>query len=123
MTEIERKALALVNEVLADWGLMKNAVEIPKNTDAFACALVRAIEHYENYKQRVSDAVEAFMPGTKDQTAYLNYGAHFARFIIPKPVDPLLGVVEEAIAGTSEKSAEQLREALAARGFEIREKG
>lgn len=46
----------------------------------------------------------------------------FARYIAKHeepPVDPLLGVVEEAIAGTAEKGALQLREALAKRGFKI----
>lgn len=39
--------------------------------------------------------------------------------ILPDEPDPLLGVVEEAIAGTAEKGAAQLREVLAKRGLKI----
>jgi hypothetical protein len=55
---IEAKALALVNEVLAEWGVRKKAVEVPKNGDAFSRALLRAIEQHEAFRQEVSDIVQ-----------------------------------------------------------------
>lgn len=85
MTDIEQKALALVNEVLAEWGVLKNAVEVPKNSDAFARALLRAIEKHEAFRQEVSDAAEHLcrfygVPIVTDK---------LERFIIAKP-DPLV---------------------------------
>jgi hypothetical protein len=125
MTETEKKALALVNEVLAEWGVLKNAVEVPKNSDAFACALLRAIEQHEAYKQEVSDAVEEIAKawGTADPA-----WGYLRRFIIPKP-DPLVEVIADykRTKGTGEYAtnkdmAAALRAALDARGLEIREK-
>lgn len=120
MTNIEQKALELVNEVLAEWGVMKNAIEIPKNSDAFARALLRAIERHEAFRQEVSDAVVAFMmdkPGLS--------GAGITRFIITKP-DPLVEVLKDADdmvrAPDAPSYPEAIRAALAKRGLEIREK-
>ena len=127
MTETERKALALVNEIAREIG------EPPEGEyllgDLYSEALRRLVEQHEAFRQEVSDAVEAFMPGTKHQEAYLNYAQHFARFIIAKP-DPL----EEVIAdykrtkgggeyATNKDMAAALRAALAARGLKIVEVG
>ena len=88
MTEIERKALALVNEVLAEWGVLKNAVEVPKNSDAFARALLRAIEQHEAFRQEVSDAVGSYIHDPQSITGPAAM-QHLRRFIIAKP-DPLV---------------------------------
>ena len=94
MDSIEQKALALVNEVLAEWGVLKNAVEVPKNSDAFARALLRAIEQHEAFRQEVSDAVEYL------KALYPTMPTSYDRFIIAKP-DPLVEVLEEA-SGTND---------------------
>ena len=114
MTEIEQKALALVNEVLVEWGVMKNAVEVPKNSDAFARALLRAIEKHEAFKREVSDAVESYFRGVCAPHDIL------ARFILPKP-DPLVEALGELADRNveAEQAAETLREALAKRGLKI----
>ena len=88
MTETERKALALVNEVKAEYPLI--ASEVASNL-----ALCRAIEQHEAFRQEVSGAVEA---------AKRVYGGHrkafdqLDRFILPKPKpDPLVEALEAAL--------------------------
>ena len=140
MTEIEKKALALVNEVLAEWGVLKNAVEVPKNSDAFARALLRAIEQHEAdkaahaatvegilkaheaYKREVSDAVE-HCRACSDPEAWTRIKFELDRFIIPKP-DPLVEALNALPNVCCEDEfdaddAAKLREALAKRGFKI----
>lgn len=113
----EDKALALVNEVLAEWGVLKKAVEVPKNSDAFARALLRAIEHHEAFRQEVSDAVE--QANTKDWDAH----PILWRFIIPAPKpDPLVEALDSLGLRKADEWAGDIRKALAARGLEIREK-
>jgi hypothetical protein len=116
---IEAKALALANEVLAEWGVLKKAVEVPKNSNAFSRALLRAIEQHEAFKQEVSDAVE-YALATPD-------AVDLRRFIIPKPKpDPLvdaLAQVDFVPWKELSKHADDFRAALEARGLEIREKG
>jgi hypothetical protein len=116
---IEAKALALANEVLAEWGVLKKAVEVPKNSNAFSRALLRAIEQHEAFKQEVSDAVE-YALATPD-------AVDLRRFIIPKPKpDPLVEAMKKMGWYLSESfltDAEKFRDALDARGWEIREKG
>ena len=112
MTEIERKALELVNEVAQDVRYEPDDFE-EERRDVFK-ALCRAIEQHEAFRQEVSDAVVAFMmdkPGLS--------GAGITRFIITKP-DPLVEVLSEA--GYTYLEADSLRAALAKRGLEIREK-
>jgi hypothetical protein len=110
---IEAKALALANEVLAEWGVLKKAVEVPKNSNAFSRALLRAIEQHEAFKQEVSDAVE-YALATPD-------AVDLRRFIIPKPKpDPLVEVMRDLY--WVDEYADDLRAALDARGLEIREK-
>ena len=122
MTEIAKKALALVNEVSAEgnlaayWGLPDN--EITK-------ALCRAIEQHEAYKQDVSDAVELSIDRSgHDGLRAGHINEYLGHFIIPKPtVDPLVEVIGECDDGTyGETKAEyaaKLREALAKRGLKI----
>lgn len=116
MTEIERKALALVNEAcksdFKDLGLTyrNNILD----------ALLLAIEQHEAFRQEVSDAVEYHWPLGKAPP-------YFARFIITKP-DPLVEILEDIRSGnlgyageTCAQAAINLRAALAARGLEITE--
>jgi hypothetical protein len=118
MTDIEAKALALVNEVLAervDWQMTGSRAD-----NASIEALCRSIEQHEAFKQEVSDAA------TKTVTFLEWCGCgpdHDARkriapFIIP---DPLVEAWIEATGNTV--GMEPLNAALEARGLEIREKG
>ena len=124
MTEIEKKALALVNEVERDFGDNSPTIRIIRE-DLMDEALCRAIEQHEAYKQDVSDAVEdtKFMVETHcDTEALALVSNRLNRFIIAKP-DPLVEVIEECDDGTyGETKAEyaaKLREALAKRGLKI----
>jgi hypothetical protein len=116
MTDIEAKALALVNEIRREY---PNAADYT----ASHIALCRAIEQHEAFKQEVSDTVHAFVyeSGTTDFWEKLN------SFIIHKPKpkpDPLLDIVEW-LGGEwePEEYVKEIRAALDARGLEIREKG
>jgi hypothetical protein len=118
MTEIEAKALALVNEICLEKGVIPYA-KLP-NIEASE-ALCRAIEQHEAFKQEVSDAVESYLnPNNRIYSHSLN------RFIITKPKpkpDPLVEVCKEWWnMDIRENDAETLRELLEARGLEIREK-
>ena len=122
MTDIEEKALVLANEVLAEWGVLKKAVEVPKNSDAFSRALLRAIEQHEAFKQEVSEVMMYI------KAVYPALPRNFNRFIIPKPKrDPLVAAVYEVdngpVWGSPEDYCNKIRAALEARGLEIREKG
>ena len=94
MTDIEKKALGLVNEVNVERGYAPYS-SFRRDFDHTCEALCRAIEQHEAFRQKVSDAVEQAQ--TKDWDVH----PILWRFLIPKPKpDP-----------------------LEARGFEIREKG
>lgn len=120
MTDIEQKALALVNEVQADWNYKLGSLAFNRDRDAFCEALCRAIEQHEAFRQEVSDAVVSYFQPYDSPIG-------FQRFIIPKPKpDPLVEVLDALRDGradpTTESYAKFLRAALEARGFEIREK-
>lgn len=87
------------------------------NYDAALAALCRAIEQHEAFRQEVSDAVMQAFPNTGLMPDCLG------KLIIPKPKpDPLVDVVKEVTWYDNEITAKELRAALEARGFEIREK-
>ena len=118
MTDIEKKALALVNEVAQDVRYEPDDFE-EERRDVFK-ALCRAIEQHEAYKREVSDAVTGF-----DEYGTEAAWERLSRFIIPKP-DPLVEVLQE-ISGEGgydnfDHYAYRLRSALEARDLEIREK-
>lgn len=122
MSDIEQKALALVREVLAERNLSdKRAVR--REVSPYTEALCRAIEQceatkqeFDNFRQKVSDAAQEY-----EEAGYCMGWEGFERFIIPKPKpDPLV----EAMVGVGLMPlAADLRAALDALGFEIREKG
>jgi hypothetical protein len=119
MTDIEEKALALLNEVAKQRGVILNVYfdrEITTHE-----ALCRAIEQHEAFKQEVSDALV-------DSWYHNASGEPLERFIIPKPKpDPLVEVLREVDTGSGWDDETdydgQIHKALEARGFEIREKG
>ena len=88
VTEIERKALALLNEVRAECGLPP--YDIVERKLFFDEALCRAIEQHEAFRQEVSDAVEQHKAVMYLEETTLD------RFIIAKP-DPLVEAWEEVV--------------------------
>jgi hypothetical protein len=118
MTEIERKALELVNEVRAEYGYTTPITFGWFSANSFEhMAFLRAIEQHEAFRQEVSDAVEHF------KRCYPGYqhASLFDRFIITKH-DPLVEAMAECGVDPFESWADQFRAALAKRGLEIREK-
>ena len=121
MTEIEKKALALVSEVL---GVRLSLFE--RSDSHIHEALCRAIEQHEAFRQKVSDALVEYF-GPKDLDVILA-GHLLERFIIPKPpVDPLVEVLDQLNVGNgwddTEDYARRVYEALAKRGLKIVETG
>ena len=107
----EDKALAMVREEDGKGYL---------NYDAAIAALCRAIEQHEAFRQEVSDAAQEY-----EEAGYCMGWEGFERFIIPKP-DPLVKALTE-INGEGgfdnfDHYAHNLRAALGALGFEIKEK-
>lgn len=124
MAEIEQKALALVNEVLGEWGKDVRYSSLGRLGNSTSEALFRAIEAHEAFKQEVSDAVKIANDRVKSlagNTAFIVN--HMQCFIIPAPKpDPLVEAMADCGVDRFESWADQLRAALDARGFEIREK-
>lgn len=120
MTEIERKALALVNEVLAERNLpLYDKEDIAANTYV-AAVVCRAIEQHEAFRQEVSDAVEALLADTVwSDTERRMIAPYVSRFISKPPVDPLVEALKELDWCAPEKASDLLRQALAARGLKI----
>ena len=130
MTEIEKKALALVNEVERDFGDNSPTIRIIRE-DLMAEALCRAIEQHEAdkaahaatvegilnsheaFRQKVSEALRGYFYGT--------YPSVFEGFILPKPADPLVEALGELADRNMhvEQAAETLRNALAKCGLKI----
>ena len=124
MTEIEQKALVLLNKVQDEQGYVQGSRLYRRDRNVFSEALCRAIEAHEAFKQEVSDKVEKVIEGC----AVTSWGAAMLDPLIipaPKP-DPLVEAIEKCAAQmhlTSEDAANALRAALDAAGFEIRERG
>lgn len=97
MTDIEKKALALVNEVCAEWEVV---LATDDDMDGLACfaALTRAIEQHEAYKREVSDAVEALKKVWGGGWHQCSEAQMCDRFIIPK-TDPLVEAWQMAFPG------------------------
>jgi len=113
MTDIEQKALALVNEV-ANIGCYALCDAQPINLIE---ALCRAIEQHEAFRQEVSDIVHHYVYacGGPDDWEKLN------SLIIPKPKpDPLVAALEGVTFDHyPPNDAKTIRAALEARGLKI----
>lgn len=129
MTEIEKRALALLNEVLRERGCSEQT-HTERGTSATAEALCRAIERHDAFRQRASDAIERWDNAGSDLSYEegLALRDSLARFIIAKP-DPLVEVFRDAFSGTAigeiggyHQIERNFRAALAARNLEIVEK-
>ena len=122
MNEIEKKALALLNEcagteVHGGWGTFD------PNLTPCTRALCRAIEQHEAFKQEVSDAVELSIDRSgHDGLRAGHINEYLGRFIISKPtVDPLVeALIKGGLVnlGAAEMAAD-IREALAKRDLKI----
>ncbi len=126
MTDIEQKALALVNAVEKNMGLFKSKALSPDNPAEVA--LCRAIEQHEAFRQEVSDALMANTRETPSHVFGLEKWVDLQRFIIPAPKpDPLVEVLR-SVGGDDRDYCDydiyvkEIRAALEARGLEIREK-
>lgn len=113
MTEIEKKALALVNEVYRDNGEPERDWA-GRHACAMHEALCRAIGRHEKFRQEVSDEIVRL--GCWPDTVNLQ------RFIIAKH-DPLVEILTE-ISGEGgfdnyDHYAYRIRSALEARGLKI----
>ena len=112
MTEIEQKAMALLNE--CGWG----GAHLKRAWNPRYEALCRAIEQHEAFKRDVSDAIQSCMLGPVAEE-------RLSPFILPKPVDPLVEAWLDAFPGNhredSVEECEKIRAALAKRGLEVRE--
>jgi hypothetical protein len=114
MTDIEAKALALVNETRREY---PNASDYSVSR----IALCRAIEQHEAFKQKVSDTLQEYIECFSPPSWH-----RIDQFIIPKPKpDPLVEVCKGIGFGHTDigDMAENLSIALEACGLEIREKG
>ena len=119
MTDIEKKALALVNEVEREEGENELTRRIMRGL-IMDEALCRAIEQHEAFRQEVSDAVFAFLNAGFRSPTYNATKHELKNFIIPAPKpDPLVEAMTEL---GLVPCADNLRAALDARGLEIGEK-
>lgn len=121
MTETEKKALALVNEVAKHYRANIGEADFDEVERAF----YRAIEQHEAFKREVSDAVEALKKVWGGGWHQCSEAQMCDRFIIPKP-DPLVEAVDELWTQDRDKAkymADQLHKYLAARGLEVRKIG
>ena len=120
MTDIEQKALALVQEVQGfECGVSIYHVH---NAKLLRQALCRAIEQHEAFRQEVSDAVERW---TIEYLLGNSLRKDMAQFIIPKPVDQLAKVLKKLDLSDEKEArhyAEWVRNELDELGYEIREK-
>jgi hypothetical protein len=121
MTEIEAKALALLDEMAAKHNRFPTTYTRLERGYTAHEALYRSVEQHEAFKQEVSDVM------TYIKALYPTLPRNFDRFIIPKPKpDPLVEVFAAAFEGCHiediQDDCAKLRAALEARGLEIREK-
>ena len=117
MTEIE-KAKALWR-LCANMQLALSGSDRVQIANSFKAMIEKAeqAEGFEVFKREVSDAVEASMLSVEAEH-------RLRRFILPKPVDPLVEVAEElreTYCATGADWAKATRAALAKRGLEVRE--
>ena len=115
MTDIEQKALALLNEVRDERGFRLN-VEMQRE-DMAQEALCRAIQQHEAFRQEVRDAV---VKATHTMAAgkLVEASGILAAFIIAKP-DPLVEVLRDMGYSKNADVADDFRAAIEKRGGKI----
>ena len=122
MTEAEKLALAMVNEIGREPMWKVSLSQVSRNSDIVTEALCRAIEQHEVFKRQVSE----FAFGVKSYMAAVRAMAwqdDCSRFIIPKTVDPLLTALNAAFSDErdpfDQQEVSELRQALKACGLQI----
>ena len=124
MPTIEERALALVNEVEGCEKWFWTTRSTP-SVEALCWAIEAhdaTLAEFEAFKRKVSDAVEWFW--NYCHTTNTPFPADLDRFILPKPVDPLVEAIREAsVSDADSGDAERLRAALAKRGLKLMEVG
>ena len=114
MTNIERKALELVNEIHIERNDYAFNGPFDRKKYCYDEALCRAIEQHEAFRQEVSDALLEFYGG------YFNsLGEPLNRFIIRPKLDPLVKAFADLGWYNAPTDADDLRAALAKRGGRI----
>ncbi len=133
MTEIEQKALVLLNKVQDEQGYVQGSRLYRRDRNVFSEALCRAIEQREaikqelsDFRQEVSDVVYRALTSIAKGCA-ADAAGDLSRFVIPKPKpDPLVDVLLDMDLSSDleegQHDAKWLRIKLDALGFEIREK-
>lgn len=124
--DIEREALALLNDARpATHGISPSVAHASKWYSVAWPMLLAAVTklHAERaahkaFRQDVSERIEACSRAWPGHWSYFSH--ELDRFILHKP-DPLKDVCEELGLGHSATAADELREALAARGLQITE--
>lgn len=122
MTEIERRTSALVNEVLASEGPLRTPAFYVHKAVLYEALCITLEQNaalqaeFDQYKRDVSNTVTDW----KWRCGFTRESL-FDRFILPKPVDPVLdglALAVEDVLGTVIGAAEaaKLRNALEARG-------
>ena len=113
MTDIENEARRRLKEAVDFKPVGLNFTFTREKTPVVE-AMCRLLEEFEAYKREVSDELAKLgcWPDTVD----------LARFILPKPVDPLVEAAKRAWPNISAFQIEQFREAFEHFGYEIREK-
>ena len=116
MQTVEERALALVNAVQELRGHPPLARF--RSDTTMAEALMQSIKAHDAFKQEVSDAVNGFERYcTVTDTPF---PTDLSRFILPKPVDPLVeAICEASVSDADDGDASRLRAALAKRGGRI----
>lgn len=115
MSDIEEKAMALVNEVLAERGRPANSVATYVDTYH---ALCRAIEQHEAFRQEVSDAIYVDVVAQVRCGIDPKFRTNSVRFVIAKP-DPLVEAMQEWWDADGYADIETFRAAIAKRGGKI----
>ena len=117
MTDIEKKALALLNEVMRErHGVLWVRADPDRRSDSHE-ALCRAIEQHEAFRQEVSDALSVYQKADGVEERSRIWDA-LTRFIIAQP-DPLVEVLDECGFGVSSNAADDIRAAIEKRGGKI----
>ena len=116
VTEIEKKALALVNEVSSrEWTAFTHA-----DPWTLGQALCRAIEQHEAFRQEVSDELSRLFDDCEEHIPFASK-PKLRSFIIAKP-DPLDLVADDMMLGAYNPRREwgaELRAAIEKRGGKI----
>ena len=120
---VEEKALALLNEVRAEWNRTP-LVALDRKVSSAEEALYRAIEReqaaieaHEADKKAFSDALKFHFELIKGVSLAPE---RFSPFILPDPEpDPLEEILAESMGYASPVRADRLRTALAACGYKI----